>query len=92
MSRPSASMIGQKFGRLTVINQAGVNKHRTRMWNCLCDCGGHVVVSTSSLRSGNTQSCGCLHKDSVRTAGQNNRNRNVYDLTRDHGVGYSHAL
>ena len=36
-------MIGQKFGRLTVISQAeyqkDINNKRVIMWNCICDCG-----------------------------------------------------
>lgn len=29
-------------------------------WECRCDCGKKTVVSGSSLRTGNTSSCGCL--------------------------------
>ena len=30
------------------------------MYKCLCDCGNEIIVRDSNLRSGNTQSCGCL--------------------------------
>ena len=30
------------------------------MWLCECDCGNITIVSGNSLRTGNTQSCGCL--------------------------------
>lgn len=60
-------LTGQKFGRLTVINQAehyispqGVKVIR---WNCVCECGNHTVVSANQLRRGKTVSCGCYHKE-----------------------------
>ena len=34
-------------------------------WLCKCECGVEVVVLGASLRSGNTASCGCLHKESI---------------------------
>lgn len=61
------NLIGQKFGRLTVIDQAehyispkGVKVIR---WNCICDCGNKTIVSTNQLRRGGTISCGCYHKE-----------------------------
>ena len=71
-------MIGQKFGRLTVISQAeyqkDINNKRVIMWNCICDCGNTTVVSSSKLKSGNTKSCGCYKRES---AGKNK----LLDLT-----------
>lgn len=36
------------------------------MWRCRCDCGAYVSVIGSSLTSGNTRSCGCLHKELLK--------------------------
>ena len=52
---------GQRFGRLTV-----VSLNEGRKWLCLCDCGNKRIVCTKSLRSGNTQSCGCKRTDTIR--------------------------
>ena len=58
------SLIGQKFGKLTVIKQdKSCHKNNRRYWICQCDCGNITKpISTSSLTSGNTKSCGCLKK------------------------------
>lgn len=56
---------GQTFGRLTAIRPIGRVKHRT-YWLCDCTCGNQAHVAVAKLRNGHTQSCGCLHKESVR--------------------------
>lgn len=58
-------LIGQKFGRLTVIEECGRDKFRQVMWKCKCECGNEVIVRGYALRSGNTQSCGCFQKENA---------------------------
>ena len=41
------------------------------MWNCLCDCGNEIVVSTGDLRSGHTKSCGCWKTEQSIKTGKN---------------------
>lgn len=63
-------LTGQRFGRLIVRNRA--EDHYTKsgrkiiMWDCDCDCGDHITVSTSHLRSGHTVSCGCKGSESLQ--------------------------
>lgn len=61
---------GQRFGRLTAIEMVGYNDYsngeKKSVWRCCCDCGNYIDVETSRLRSGNTQSCGCLAKDLLK--------------------------
>lgn len=45
------NLIGQRFGRLTVIEEAP-NQGRYTQWKCLCDCGKEKICKTDSLRSG----------------------------------------
>ena len=52
--------IGNKYGKLTVIAEAGVEKYGAKMWLCKCECGGEVIVKGSNLRNGGTTSCGCI--------------------------------
>jgi len=55
--------MGNKYGRLTVIERAGQTKQEEAAWLCRCQCGKELVVSGQNLRSGNTKSCGCLHDE-----------------------------
>lgn len=56
-------LIGQNFGRLIVIQRMDNNKWGQSMWFCKCDCKNRIIVRSNSLKSGNTQSCGCLQKE-----------------------------
>lgn len=55
----SKSLVGQRFGRLVVIERLP----NSSKWKCLCDCGNTIITNTNHLNSGHTQSCGCLQKD-----------------------------
>lgn len=59
-------LTGQRFGRLVVIAEAERSQGRKRRWTCLCDCGGKTTTDTNKLTSGNTQSCGCLTRETAR--------------------------
>lgn len=50
-------MIGQRFGRLTVVCYS--HGRDGAMWYCRCDCGGESIAKAVSLRYGTTKSCGC---------------------------------
>lgn len=52
-------MIGQRFGKLLVLEQVGKNK-RGILFKCQCDCGNRAVYPGKDLRSENNKSCGCL--------------------------------
>ena len=56
------NLIGQKFGRLTVISEYGRYKKKQVQWLCKCECGNTVIATTGSLNSGNTTSCGCYNR------------------------------
>lgn len=88
-------LTGMKFGRLTVVRRGENNKNNKAQWWCLCDCQLELtenerklkLVLASSLKSGATQSCGCLHHE---MASKKNKKYNTYDLTGEYGVGYTH--
>lgn len=58
------SLVGQKFGRLYVESEAGFITHsngrRSRIYNCICDCGNICQVQHQYLSYGDTTSCGCI--------------------------------
>ena len=55
---------GHKFGRWLVLSKLdkGEGEHWT-MWLCRCECGTVKAIRHSSLTSGNSRSCGCLHSE-----------------------------
>ena len=54
------NLIGQKFGKLTVVKKHNSTKRRV-VWECICDCGNVCHVVGGNLVSGNTKSCGCIN-------------------------------
>lgn len=60
----STIKIGDKYGKLTVIGDAGLKPAsggKNRHWSiCQCECGNIVEKMDNSFQSGGTQSCGCL--------------------------------
>lgn len=59
-------MTGKRYGRLAVLEFSRKSSSGEYTWRCVCDCGNETYVSGYALRSGHTQSCGCLHSE--RTA------------------------
>lgn len=57
--REYPNIIGERFGKLIVIEQVPSDKSGNRKWRCLCDCGGEHIATTGNLRSGRTTNCGC---------------------------------
>lgn len=58
--------IGNHYGRLTVLSKAAHTTSEGKIiWICECSCPQHTIVEVvaSDLRSGKTQSCGCLQKE-----------------------------
>lgn len=52
-------LVGQRFGKLLVVKQEGVDKGHNTLWGCKCSCGGERVVRGIDLRKGIIISCGC---------------------------------
>jgi hypothetical protein len=69
MSKP-INLINQKFGKLTIIEEA--YRKKNVYWKCRCDCGAETIVIGSGLRNGHTTSCGCnrIH-GAIKTANKN---------------------
>ena len=59
----TTNFIGLKFGRLLVVDKAGVDHRQQTLYKCVCDCGTEKIVRSYSLKSNNTKSCGCWRVD-----------------------------
>ena len=60
-------LTGKTFGKLTVIEHCGkIKGNSEHYWKCQCECGNETLVKGSSLRSGNTKSCGCGKYDGIK--------------------------
>jgi hypothetical protein len=81
--------IGQKFGRLEVIDQyekdCSDGCKRTFLY-CKCDCSNKKEVLVNQLLKGSTVSCGCYRNEKLSLL---NKKYNRYDLSGDYGVGYT---
>lgn len=53
-------IVNKKFGKLLAIEPTDERDNGGHiLWKCLCDCGTQCLVSSNSLLTGNTISCGC---------------------------------
>lgn len=56
----------QKFGKLLVLERdMTVPKGKPIRWICQCECGTIKSIQGDNIKSGLTQSCGCLHRSKV---------------------------
>lgn len=60
--------IGDKFGRLVVLEIKKEGGFRHWRCKCKCECGGIKETTTFYLLQGRTQSCGCLQKERTSSA------------------------
>lgn len=63
MSRKPVDLTGQTFGKLRALRKTDQRKgDGSIVWECKCEaCGRTCYVKSSSLKSGDRKSCGCLH-------------------------------
>lgn len=67
------NMIGNKYGRLEVLDEVKEREKGHILYNCVCDCGGRCKVFGFNLRNGHTVSCGCKRKEDASIIGKNNK-------------------
>lgn len=69
MPIPTANLLNQDFGRLTVLEFSGYRARgkkqiiRQAAWLCRCKCGTERIFQASQLISGGSRSCGCAGRD-----------------------------
>lgn len=74
-------LTGQRFGRLTVVERGESLSGHTR-WKCVCDCGNECLVHATSLKSGNTTSCGCYKTENAKAlySGVRQKDKRLYGV------------
>lgn len=88
MMKVKDDLTKRRFGKLTVLKQVedyvSPNGVHISRWLCECDCEerNQICVTRSNLVSGNTQSCGCIHKD------ERSKNYNKYEKRCDDSGEY----
>lgn len=60
--RVRMDLTGEVYGRYTVIRESEA-QNGMRRWLCKCVCGTEKLVFQTSLRGGDTRSCGCLARE-----------------------------
>ncbi|MGX0433104.1 AP2 domain-containing protein [Staphylococcus hominis] len=54
-------IVGKTFNHLTVVEYAGKNKHKKKLYKCKCNnCGNEKIMVGTSVKNGYSKSCGCL--------------------------------
>ncbi len=77
------NLIGVKFGRLIPIKRVENDKYNNAKWLCRCDCEIEKIIGGNDLRTGKSQSCGCLkkEKESLVHTKHGHSNKNKRSLT-----------
>lgn len=68
-----SDLVGVRFGRLVVTAEAGRDKHKNKIWECVCDCGSICKTNTGNLKTGAVKSCGCLRRQVSAEKARGNR-------------------
>jgi len=68
----SLNLIGETYGWLTVLEDAGRTNDKQKKYLCKCQCGNLTTVASGNLRKGTTVSCGCYHKEASKIRGIGN--------------------
>lgn len=65
------SLVGNKYGRLTVLERVPQEQFNNRKvhYKCLCECGNTTITRKDSLLNGHTQSCGCKVDEYLKNGG-----------------------
>lgn len=85
------NLVGQRFGKLVVLQKTDKRSKDGRIiYQCKCDCGKLIYVSSHNLTVGNKKSCGCLKHESGKYFIQNLQGKKFGKLTviKDSGKRY----
>lgn len=74
----SKNLVGQRFGRLTVLEKTNKRYYGYTVWKCVCDCGNIVEVPMHNLSYNHmVKSCGCMLDENRKKFSNHNNIRYV---------------
>lgn len=82
-SRLDASVVGKRYGELTVLKFDKIINRHTHFW-CRCDCGKIVSKNISNVKRGLSQSCGCTR---YKRMAEKLKKQNVFTIVGDEAIG-----
>jgi len=83
--RNTINEIGNVYGKLTVIEDAGSTETKqAKKWKCLCECGNIKITTGTLLRTGHTNSCGCMVSKGEQSINKILLNHNISFETQKH--------
>lgn len=69
------NLIGNTYGKLTVVGEVGRNPRGLVIWRCVCSCGGEKQTTIVALNRNPNIDCGCSHITRMKTQGKHNHCR-----------------
>jgi hypothetical protein len=79
IGRKPLDIKGQRFGRLVALERLPENAPSgNAVWRFQCDCGRETVKTASTVKSGDTKSCGCLQQENYVATIMNGGRRGVW--------------
>lgn len=82
------SLVGQKFGRLTVLEDTGKRYYGYVVYKCQCDCGNIFEAPMHNIKAGQVKSCGCLLQEIKDSWVNKLKKTNKYEFGK-FGIGYT---
>lgn len=96
MVKVREDLVGKTFGRLVVLERTddyidSQGYHRL-CWKCKCTCKDNTILNVpdNRLKTGNTRSCGCLHKEQLAERSKKQfKKYNDYEVQADYVIMYT---
>ncbi len=67
MAKFRKNILGNRYGRLTVMLDCGQVKNGAYQYIVQCDCGESKIILGHSMINGSTKSCGCIRREAIIT-------------------------
>lgn len=52
-------LVGRRFDKLVCLADVGLDRHGSRLWLCICDCGNHVTKRAGVFLAANQKQMAC---------------------------------